>query len=161
MPVRRMADQPFSLGRAAAQPCQVRLGGRFVDEDEPGRLERALAAFPAPSRLGDVGPVLLGRMERLFLYVSPSRHSTQWIAPIVQSKPSRCLISSKVTSGSRSTSRRMLLPCSGSSRALRPQNRYLALKSPVRLFCAKSFFTIPTDTLKRFATSSLVPSFPS
>jgi hypothetical protein len=27
--------------------------------------------------------------------------------------------------------------------------------------CASSFFTIPTDTLKRFATSSLVPSFPS
>ena len=55
----------------------------------------------------------------------------------------------------------MLSPCLGSSPGLRPQNRYLGLKSPVRFLCAKSFFTIPSDTLKRFATSSLVPSFPS
>lgn len=161
MAVRRMADQPFALGRAAAQTRQVRLGRRLVDEDKPGRVERALAAFPTTPGLGDVGTVLFGRMERLFLYVSPIRDSTQWIAPIVQPRPSRRLISSRVTSGSRSTSCRMLLPCSGSSRALRPQNRYRALKSPVRLCCAKSFFTMPTDTLKRFATSSRVPSFPT
>ena len=100
-------------------------------------------------------------MERLFLYVSPNLVRTQWIAPIVHPKPSRCLISSSVTSGSFSTSRRMLSPCPGSSHALRPQNRYLGLKSPVRLLCANSFFTIPSDTRNRFATSSLVPSFPS
>jgi DNA-binding transcriptional regulator YdaS (Cro superfamily) len=85
-------------------------------------------------------------MERLFLYVSPCLVSTQWIAPIVQPNPSHCLISSRVTSGSFSTSRLMRSPCSGSSSALRPQNRYLGLKSPVRFLCAKSFFTIPSET---------------
>jgi hypothetical protein len=84
MSVRRMTDQAFALGGTAAQPCHVRLGRRLVDEDEPGRVERRLTAFPAPPGLGDIGPVLLGRMERLFLYVSPSLVSTQWMAPIVQ-----------------------------------------------------------------------------
>ncbi|MBC8009219.1 MAG: hypothetical protein H7067_03890 [Burkholderiales bacterium] len=120
-----------------------------------------MAPLPTTTLLRDVGPALLGRVERLFLYVSPIRASTQWIAPIVQPSPSRCLISSSVTSGSCPTSLRILSPCSGSSRALRPQYRYLGLRSPVRFLCAMSFFTIPTDTLKRFATSSLVPSFPS
>lgn len=48
-----------------------------------------------------------------------------------------------------------------SSFALRPQYRYLARKSPVRALCAKSFFTIPNDTLNHFATSTLVPSYAS
>jgi hypothetical protein len=163
MSMRRMTDQSLAFGRTAPQAGQVCFGRRFVDEDKPRRLERALAAFPVAAGLGDVGPVLLGRVERLFLYVSPSLPSTQWIAPIVQPKPNRCLISSKVTSGSLATNCRMLSPCSGSSRPLRPQNLYLGLRSPVRLFCANSFFTIPTDTLKRFANASLVPSqsFPS
>jgi hypothetical protein len=77
MPVRGVADQPFALGRAAAQTRHVRLGRRLVDKDQPGRVERALAAFPAAPGLGDVGTALLGRMERLFLYVSPSLRSTQ------------------------------------------------------------------------------------
>jgi hypothetical protein len=83
MSVWRVANQPFASGRAAAQACHVCLGRRLVDEDEPGWVERSLAAFPVLAGLGDIGPVLLGRMESLFLYVSPSRVSTQWIAPIV------------------------------------------------------------------------------
>lgn len=79
----------------------------------------------------------------------------------MHSSPNRCFISSKVTSGSFSTNLRIRSPCSGSNRALRPQYRYRTLKSPVRLLCANSFFTIPSDTLKRFATSSLVPAFSS
>jgi hypothetical protein len=64
----------------------------------------------------------------------------------VQPSPRRCLISSSVTSGSCPTSLRIRSPCSGSSRAFLPQYRYLGLRSPVRLLCAMSFFTIPTDT---------------
>jgi hypothetical protein len=156
-----MTDQPFPIGRTTVQARHVRFGGRLVDEDKPGRVEPALAPLPATPRLGDVGPVLLGRMERLFLYVSPSLDNTQWIAPTVQSNPSRCLISSKVTSGSCSTSSRILLPCSGYSRSLRPQIRYIGLKSHVRLFFDRSFFTMPTDTFKRLSTSSSVPSLPT
>jgi hypothetical protein len=101
---------------------------------------------------------LFGGMERLFLYVSPSLLTTQWMAATVQSKPSRSFISTKVTSGSLATSAFSAAPCRGISFALRPQKRYLGLRSPVRLFCCNSFFTIPNDTLNRFATSSLVPS---
>jgi hypothetical protein len=71
-----MADQSFALGRTTAQTRHVRLGGRLVDEDKPGRIEPALPAFPSPPGLGDVRSVLFGRMERLFLYVSPSFAST-------------------------------------------------------------------------------------
>ena len=159
--MRCLANQSFASERTTAQTRHVRLGRRFVDEDEPGRVERALATFPSASGFGDVRPVLFCRVERLFLYVSPILVRTQWIAPIVQPSSNFCFISTSVTSGSFSTSLRMRSPCSGSSRALRPQYRYLGLRSPVRVLCARSFFTIPTDTLKRLATSSLVPSFPS
>lgn len=153
-----MADQALALGRAPAQPRQVRLRRRLVEEDQAGWIEPALAAAPAPTGLGHVRPVLFGGMERLFLYVSPSRAKTQWIAPMVQSRPSRCLISSSVRSGTFATNCFIRAPCMGSSFALRPQYRYLGRRSPVRLFCASSFFTSPSDTRKRFATSSRVPS---
>jgi hypothetical protein len=52
-------------------------------------------------------------------------------------------------------------PCSGSTRAFRPEYRCRGLKSPVRSLCTNSFFTIPSDTLNRCATSALVPSCPS
>src|SRR5690606_12083128 len=65
--VRCMANQPFTLGRAATQARHVRLGRRLVDEDKLGRVEPALAALPATPRLGDVGPLLLGRMEHFFI----------------------------------------------------------------------------------------------
>lgn len=159
--VRGVADQAFSARAAAPQPRHVRLGRRLVEEDQFRRVEPALLALPVFAFPGDVGTLLFGCMQRLFLYVSPIRVNTQWIAPIVQPSSSRCLISSSVTSGCFSTSFRIRSPYSGSSRALRPQNRYLARRSPVRFLCANSFFTIPSDTLKRLATSSLVPSFSS
>lgn len=156
--MRGVAAEPLALGRAATQPGQVGLCRRIVDEDQPGRVESALVAPPEPARFRDVGAVLFGRMERLFLYVRPSRASTQWIAPMVQLSASRSLISASVKSGSCCTNAFNRAPCSGSSFALRPQNRYRARRSPVRLCCVSNFFTIPTETLNRRATSSLVPS---
>jgi len=76
MPVRSMADQSFAPGRTTAQTRHVGLGRRLVDEDESRRVEPSLAAFPSTPGLGDVRPVLFGRMESLFLYVSPSFAST-------------------------------------------------------------------------------------
>ena len=143
------------------QPSHVRFGRRLVDEDKPGWVEPALAAFPLFPGFGDVRPVLFGRVERLFLYVSPILVSTQWIAPIVQLSSSLCLISSSVRSGSLAINSFISCPRSGINRAFLPENRCLGLRSPVFAFCPSSFFTIPTDTLKRFATSSLVPSFAS
>lgn len=76
MPVRSVADQPFALGRAAAQSGQISFGGRLVDEDEPGGIESSLGPPPLAARLDDIGPVLFGGMERLFLYVRPSFTNT-------------------------------------------------------------------------------------
>jgi hypothetical protein len=100
-------------------------------------------------------------MERLFLYVSPSRRTTQWTAATVQSNSSRSFISASVRSGSRAISCCNFAPCAGISLAFRPENRCRGRRSPVLALWASSFFTMPTDTLKRFATSSLVPSFAS
>jgi hypothetical protein len=153
-----VADQPFAFGRTATQPRHVGFGRRLIDEDQSRRIEPALAALPPPARLRNIGTVLFGRMERLFLYVSPILAKTQWMAATVHPKPKRCLISASVRSGSLATSCFISPPRSGINFSLRPQYRYLARKSPVRALCAKSFFTIPNDTLNRFATSSLVPS---
>ncbi|MDB6092850.1 MAG: hypothetical protein JWM32_412 [Verrucomicrobia bacterium] len=156
-----VADQSLALGRTAAQPCQVGFGGRLVDEDQPRRVERALLPPPAASGARHVRPVLLGRMERLFLYVSPSLLTIQWIAATVQSSSRRSFISARVRSGSWAISCFSFAPWFGISLAFRPENRCRGLKSPVLALCPSSFFTIPTDTLKRFATSALVPSFAS
>ena len=61
----------LSARGAAAQPGQVCLGARFVQEDQPRGIEAALAPPPRPARPRDVGAVLLAGSERLFLYVSP------------------------------------------------------------------------------------------
>lgn len=161
MAVRSVANESLPLGRTAAQPRQVGFGGRLVDEDQPRRVERALAPLPAPSGAGHIRPVLLSRMERLFLYVSPSRLTTQWTAATVQSNSKRAFISARVRSGSWAINRFSFAPCSGISLALRPENRCRGLRSPVLARCPNNFFTIPNETLKRLATSSLVPSWPS
>jgi len=62
--------------RAAPQPSQVRFRGRFIEEDQMGRIPTSLLALPESPRLLDVGPVLFAGAERLFLYVSPSRIKT-------------------------------------------------------------------------------------
>ena len=81
--VRSVADQSLALGRTAAQPRQIGFGGRLVDEDQPRRVERTLAPLTAASGPRHVRPVLFSRIERLFLYVSPSWPTTQWIAATV------------------------------------------------------------------------------
>lgn len=161
MTMRSVADQALAFGRAAAQPRQVGLRRRLVDEDKLRRVERALAPLPPPPGPRHVGSILFRRMERLFLYVSSSLVTIQWIAATVQSKFSRAFISANVRSGSCAINFFSCAPYSGISFAFLPENLCRARKSPVRDFCISNFFTIPTDTLKRFATSSRVPSFPS
>ncbi|MDR0353578.1 MAG: hypothetical protein LBI02_09630 [Opitutaceae bacterium] len=87
--------------------------------------------------------------------------STQWIAPIVQSSPSRSFICSSVSSGSLAIRCFNACPCSGSTFAFLPQYLYLGLKSHVLFLCLSSFFTSSNDTLNLLASSSLLPSFPS
>lgn len=69
--VRCLRQQASAPGRTAPEAGQVGLRRRFVEEDEPGRLESALAAPPAPAGADDVRPVLLRGPKRLFLKVRP------------------------------------------------------------------------------------------
>src|SRR5207244_11926914 len=63
--------QTLTSRRAPAQPGQVGFRTRFVEEDEPRRVEAALAPPPRPPRFFNVRPLLLAGTERLFLYVRP------------------------------------------------------------------------------------------
>jgi hypothetical protein len=68
-------DTLAALG-AATTPGHVGFRARFIEEDQPRRIEAGLLSPPVPPRPPDVGAVLLAGAERLFLYVSPSRMST-------------------------------------------------------------------------------------
>jgi len=69
--VRTAHHEALAARGPPAQAGHVRLGRRFIDEDEPGGRDLALPGLPLPPRFGDIGSVLLGGVERLFLYVSP------------------------------------------------------------------------------------------
>ena len=71
MAVGATGDQTLTTRRTTAQAGHIRLGGRLVDEDKPGRGEASLFLLPLLPGLCDVGAALLGGMQRLFLKVSP------------------------------------------------------------------------------------------
>jgi len=66
----------LTLGRTAAAPGEVRLGARFIQKDQLGRVKARLPFPPAAPRPCDVWTVLLAGAECLFLYVSPIFAST-------------------------------------------------------------------------------------
>jgi hypothetical protein len=72
----RFGDQPAASGRTTPQARHVGLGRRLVEKDQARGLERALRALPAATGAADVGAVLLGCPERLFLKVRPIAVST-------------------------------------------------------------------------------------
>ena len=54
-----------------AQPGHVCFGRRLVEEDQSTDGKLALRDLPLPPGFRDIRPILFGRVERLFLYVSP------------------------------------------------------------------------------------------
>ncbi len=66
----------FSTGAATAQSRHVRLGRRFVEEDEAGGNETSLDLAPDPAGAGNVRAGLFCGTERLFLYVMPMSANT-------------------------------------------------------------------------------------
>jgi hypothetical protein len=62
--------ESFSPETTSAQSRHVRFGRRFVEEDEPRRVESLLELVPGPAGAGDTGAGLFRGPERL-LYVSP------------------------------------------------------------------------------------------
>ena len=51
---------------ASAQPGQVDFRPRFVEEDQPGRVEAGLLRLPGGARGGDVRPLLLAGVHDFF-----------------------------------------------------------------------------------------------
>ena len=104
---RRQEAQPARGPAAAARHVGGRTG--FVDEDEAARVERRLPPDEGPPGVGNIGALLLGGMQALFLSVSLliSRNRHTVVSPTLMpcSACSRAQISAKVRSGSRATNR--------------------------------------------------------
>jgi len=66
--------------RSPAQTGQIGLGSRFIQKDQPCRIEALLAPAPGFPRPRQIGALLFAGAESLFLYVSPIFASTTWIA---------------------------------------------------------------------------------
>ena len=81
MPMRNGRDHALASCSAAKQSGHVGLDPGLVDEDQPPRLQPGLLLAPVSAGRGNVGAILLGRTERLFLNVSPSRASVLCIKP--------------------------------------------------------------------------------
>jgi len=146
MPVRSMADQSFASGRTIAQVRHVRLGGRLVDEDQPGRCRRALAMsgrFCSAALCifliiySQLGEHLMNRGDRA--------SQTQALFDLRQGqiglfRPQRIQLPAPLRQQPR----------------LPPKKRCLGSICPVRRRCCNSFLTIPADTRKRFSTFACV-----
>lgn len=89
---------PLALERAPAETGQVGLGARFIQKDQPGRVQPRLPLAPETARPRDVGTVLLAGAECLFLYVSPILANPTLMACKEHSRPVAARNSFKVRS---------------------------------------------------------------
>jgi len=66
VPVRRVIDEPFANGAAAANTHHGAVRPGLIDKDQPGRVEHALLAHPASARADYIGALLLGCVQSFF-----------------------------------------------------------------------------------------------
>ncbi len=71
MPVRHRSDQPLAASAAAVKTGHLGRQPGLVEKHEAGRIHVALPDPPAVSPIGNIGTVLLGRPQALFLNRSP------------------------------------------------------------------------------------------
>ncbi len=64
-----------SLQGASIQPCHAGIGTGFIQKHQVCHIQACLLIYPCLSGLGNIGSLLLGRMECLFFSVNPSRLS--------------------------------------------------------------------------------------
>ena len=67
MTVRDVGLEPQATWRPSAQWCHVGLGPGLVDEHQAGRVDLALVLHPLRPPARDIGAILLGCDQRLFL----------------------------------------------------------------------------------------------
>ena len=114
MAVRRGIDQALASGTPAVLADHVGRGAGLVEENEGGRVHEALPQLPQLAPRRDVGAILLGRPQRLFLCVRPSLPSIVQIADFETAIPreaSSALISASVVSLRVAVSSRSRLAC--------------------------------------------------
>ena len=75
MAMRHGIDQALAPKAPAVAPRHVGGGAGLVEEHEARGVHVALPDTPAPALARDIGPVLLGRSQRLFLCRRPIRRS--------------------------------------------------------------------------------------
>lgn len=123
VPARRAGVDSFPLERPPTKTGQVGLGARFIQKDQPGRVEARLALAPEAARPGDVGTVLLAGAECLFLYVNPSFPNTTLMACKEHLRPVAARNSFRVRSFFLASNERSWLRWVATIIGLRPQNR--------------------------------------
>src|ERR1700676_1277324 len=105
--MRCLVDQPLAAFRSTPEPYHVRLREGFVDEHELRRIQLRLFLAQGPPRLGDVGPILFGRVHDLFLNVRPRPSNVCQIRAMLASTPyarsNHAFSSSSVASGKAAT----------------------------------------------------------
>ena len=69
--VRRLIDQAFTTWGSPSKPGHVRLGPRFIDEDQSSGVRVLRPRAPLSPSSDDIRAVLLRRMDRFFLNESP------------------------------------------------------------------------------------------
>ena len=87
MAVRDRGAQAFPFGSATASSRHVRGGPGLVDENELLRIKIELGFEPSPTALQDIWPILLGRVRRLFLSVTPLRAKKRESAEMLNEWP--------------------------------------------------------------------------
>jgi hypothetical protein len=82
--VGNFGQEAFPDRSASAEAGHIGFGPGFVDENQTSRRSRRLLAFPVLAFLSDIGPVLLGGMNRLFLKDRRNRESAMPTADSLQ-----------------------------------------------------------------------------
>jgi hypothetical protein len=156
--VRHGRDQARAERAAAVAPGQVGGGAGLVEEDEARRVHEALPDAPPPALAGDVGAVLLGRDQALFLWSRPSRRSALWLvespARTPQRRCSSAWSSASVMSGVAVTSLRRLASWGARSGRRRPPYRAGAALPVARTRCI-SLIAADGLTAKRWAAARI------
>jgi hypothetical protein len=140
------------------------LGGdpALVDEDQPTGAELGCLLAAALALGRDLGPILLGRPERLFLRVSLRRlsawHSTGWLTRTPVRSAKRAAYSASVTWLSSATSSRKPARAGAPSRGRTPPRWGLAARRPFTRAIRRQLDTVAEHTPKpRAIPAWLIP----
>src|SRR5215207_9230217 len=161
---RHRAAGPLAAPGPGEAARHARVDAALVDEDQLAGVEAAGGDLPAPggTLLGEVGAVLFGGPERLFLRGQPRRWSARHSAEGLHRRPVRAA-SPSASSASVASPRSASTPSSAARASPppssgRPPLAGLAARRPSSRACRSRSCSVDTPTAKRRATSARLPS---